>query len=467
LETHAVRLDHVDLEYVTATLYILPGDQRFVVNSESSQTADFGRELAVVESVLYEQKVTAESGIHFRLRWRALAAPQADYAPFVHLIDAAGHLRKAGRGEELLVDDRYWPTSHWAAGEGSEQDYALGLPTGLPPGRYQIVVGLADVQSGDWLPVLDDHGHVIGTTAALLSVDVRPATALPAPDELRMAQPATLTWEDRLRLVGTKIPSRAHVGQRIVVEAGWLGLDAVGTDDMSLELALIAPNREVATRQALPLSDYPTSQWRAGEVIHELYDLRVPADLEGGEYTLAARVLDETGAHLSTASGDYSLGTIDVSVQPRLFELPQPPQYPMALDLGTGISLLGVDLPQTTVSPGQRLPLVLYWRSKGTVDTSYTVFVHLLDEQGRVQGQEDRFPARGRAPTSGWVEGQIVVDEYEVTLSEEAPPGVYRVEVGMYNARDMVRLPVSDAEGNRMPEDRVLLGEEVRVEPAD
>jgi hypothetical protein len=150
-----------------------------------------------------------------------------------------------------------------------------------------------------------------------------------------------------------------------------------------------------------------------------------------------------------------------------VFELPQPPQYPMALRVGPAIEMLGVDLPQTTVSPGQKMPLVLYWRSKGAMDTSYTVFVHLLDEDGRVQGQEDRLPAHGRAPTSGWVKGQIVVDEYEVSLAEDAPPGAYHIELGMYNAKDMVRLPVTDAEGNPMPEDRVLLGEEVRVESAD
>ena len=70
-------------------------------------------------------------------------------------------------------------------------------------------------------------------------------------------------------------------------------------------------------------------------------------------------------------------------------------------------------------------------------------------------------------PTSGWVEGQGVVDEVEVSVPEDMPPGTYRVELGMYNARDMVRLPVTDAEGNRLPEDRVLLDEEVRVELAD
>ena len=153
-----------------------------------------------------------------------------------------------------------------------------------------------------------------------------------------------------------------------------------------------------------------------------------------------------------------------MDAQERIFELPQPPQYPLALSLGPGISLLGYDLPQATASPGQEIPLTLYWRGEGAIDTSYTVFVHLLDGEGRVRGQRDRLPGRGRVPTSGWVEGQIVIDEYAVPLDEDAPPGVYRIEVGMYNARDMIRLPVFDAEAGRLPEDRALLEQEVRVE---
>ena len=57
-----------------------------------------------------------------------------------------------------------------------------------------------------------------------------------------------------------------------------------------------------------------------------------------------------------------------------------------------------------------------------------------------------------------------MIDEYALPVDEDAPPGTYAVEVGMYNAKDMVRLPVIYAEDGRLPEDHVLLGQEVRVE---
>ena len=100
------------------------------------------------------------------------------------------------------------------------------------------------------------------------------------------------------------------------------------------------------------------------------------------------------------------------------------------------------------------------------METSYSVFVHLLDEAGRVQGQRDRVPMEGRAPTTGWIAGQIVVDEYEVPLDADAPAGTFRIEVGMYDAREMTRLQMVDGEGRALPGDRYLLPEEVRLEPA-
>ena len=285
-----------------------------------------------------------------------------------------------------------------------------------------------------------------------------------------------MTWQDRLRLLGYGYPSRATVGQRVIVEAGWLGLAPL-EGDYQVRLDLLTADGEAAAQQTFPLSVYPTSLWRTGEAIHELYDLHLPAGLEGAEYTLSLTVLDEKGVPPSEAAlnpstaeggaasdGGYPLGALVLDAQDRLFELPRPPQHPLALSLGQSISLIGYDLPQMMASPGQEVPLTLYWRAESEIDTSYTVFVHLLDGDGQVRGQRDRLPDRGRAPTSGWVEGQIVIDRHAIPLDEDASPGTYRIEVGMYNAKNMVRLPIVDASGGRLPEDRVLLGQEVRVE---
>jgi hypothetical protein len=102
------------------------------------------------------------------------------------------------------------------------------------------------------------------------------------------------------------------------------------------------------------------------------------------------------------------------------------------------------------------------------METSYSVFVHLLDGEGQVGGQRDRVPAHeaAPAPTTGWVPGQIVVDAYEVPLDLDAPPGTYRIEVGMYDPREMARLPIVDEEGEPLASDRYLLPEEVILERA-
>ncbi len=51
------------------------------------------------------------------------------------------------------------------------------------------------------------------------------------------------------------------------------------------------------------------------------------------------------------------------------------------------------------------------------------------------------------------------MDEYEIRIESDAPPGEYVLEVGMYNAATGERLPVYDQEGQQLAEDRVLLGQ--------
>jgi hypothetical protein len=435
--------------------------------------------LAVTGARLYDPRPAADESIRFHLRWAAETAPRSDYRAFVHLVEVDdpqagdGHLRQAGRGQELLVDERGWPTSFWTPGATvAGIDYHLGLPDGLPPGEYQLMLGLADAATGGWLPVLDAEGRIVGTTALLLPVTVAPAATPPTPDAVHLAHPSDAAWPG-LRLLGHSAPSHAQAGQEIVVEAGWISTEASAgrpQHNLQVALSLVGPDGARAIEQSLPLSRYPTSRWRSGEVIHELYDLRLPADLPGGKYTLALALLDQDGRSLALASGEATvpLGTLRVSVQDRLFELPQPPQQPLDLSLGSRVTLLGYDLEAPPTSgASDRVSLTLYWRSEAPMETSYSVFVHLLDEAGRVQGQRDRVPVEGRAPTTGWIAGQIVVDAYEIALNPDAPAGTYRIEVGMYDAQDMARLQMVDGQGMALPGDRYLLPEEVRLERGD
>jgi hypothetical protein len=96
------------------------------------------------------------------------------------------------------------------------------------------------------------------------------------------------------------------------------------------------------------------------------------------------------------------------------------------------------------------------------MDTSYTVFVHVLDSENKMRGQRDNLPGEGSLPTTGWLPGEVIADHYDVPIQPEAPPGQYIVEIGMYQAETGQRLPIINQK-RQVVDDRVLL-EEVTVQ---
>ena len=103
--------------------------------------------------------------------------------------------------------------------------------------------------------------------------------------------------------------------------------------------------------------------------------------------------------------------------------------------------------PEAPVHPGGTVPVTLRWQALRALDADYTLFVHLVGPDGRLHGQVDMWPVQGSYPTSRWSPGEEVVDPYEAPLDPGAPPGDYRVEVGMYLLATMQRLQVVDAYG--------------------
>ena len=93
------------------------------------------------------------------------------------------------------------------------------------------------------------------------------------------------------------------------------------------------------------------------------------------------------------------------------------------------------------------------------------MFTHLLGPDGKVWGQMDQLPLKGLFPTSKWGKGEIVDDEYTILVAPDAPPGAYHLEVGMYNWMTGERLPVFDADGQRITGDQILLDPIITVLP--
>jgi hypothetical protein len=133
-------------------------------------------------------------------------------------------------------------------------------------------------------------------------------------------------------------------------------------------------------------------------------------------------------------------------------------QHPLRADLGGKVRLLGYALDPEQVAPGETLLLTLYWQALAPMEESYTVFTHLLDQEGRIQAQMDGEPQGGGLPTDRWVAGQVVPDNYALEVAPDARPGPHLLEVGMYLLATMERLPVQVPGSGAELSDRVILG---------
>jgi len=121
------------------------------------------------------------------------------------------------------------------------------------------------------------------------------------------------------------------------------------------------------------------------------------------------------------------------------------------------VAFLGYDQSSTTVRPGETIRLTLYWQALREMSTSYTVFTHLLDAEERIWGQMDSIPQRGEAPTTSWLVGEVITDQYEIVVAPDAHRGTYLLEIGMYDASTGQRLSVLSHD-QVVEEDRLLLG---------
>jgi hypothetical protein len=127
--------------------------------------------------------------------------------------------------------------------------------------------------------------------------------------------------------------------------------------------------------------------------------------------------------------------------------------------LGERIRLLGYDLERRGFGSGE-LRVTLHWRAIQSPSADYSVFVHLVDSEGKLLGQHDGIPRDGAYPTSWWLPNQVVMDQHIVRL-ESSPTGRVWIRVGMYDPATMVRIPAFDGDGDRVAGDAIILGGDV------
>jgi len=137
-------------------------------------------------------------------------------------------------------------------------------------------------------------------------------------------------------------------------------------------------------------------------------------------------------------------------------------EQPMRIKLGDSVRFLGYAADSAKVESNGSLQLTFYWQGLERMDTSYTVFVHLLGANGQFWGQEDTPPCQADCPTVSWPLETVITDEHEITIDPQTPPGEYVLEMGMYDVATGERLGAYDEQLREwLPEARILLGKVV------
>jgi hypothetical protein len=208
-------------------------------------------------------------------------------------------------------------------------------------------------------------------------------------------------------------------------------------------------------------SHYPNVLWAPGETVSETYPLPINPQTPAGLYTIEFSLYDYilgTFFFLPAGTAAGSEPAEHLYVGPvRIMDPAQltPPAHPLVVDLGDQFQLLGYDLSSPELSRREPLSLALHWQAVKPPGADYTVFTQLIGPDGLVWGQQDNQPQGGRYPTSAWAVRDKVVDRYELALREGAPPGQYRLLVGMYALASGQRLAAIAEDGRRLADDAV------------
>ncbi|MGQ0602075.1 MAG: glycosyltransferase family 39 protein, partial [Anaerolineales bacterium] len=121
---------------------------------------------------------------------------------------------------------------------------------------------------------------------------------------------------------------------------------------------------------------------------------------------------------------------------------------PNRLDADFGeLKLLGYDLQTSTAQPGEVVRLTLYWQAQIAMDRNWSLFMHLVDEDGVIVAQRDRYPGQGLLATTLMTPGQTWVDEYVIAIPPYLIfPHALQIAVGVYDLRDGTRLRLANGD---------------------
>lgn len=144
---------------------------------------------------------------------------------------------------------------------------------------------------------------------------------------------------------------------------------------------------------------------------------------------------------------------------------------PLAIRFGDGPSdafeLIGLTAPAGPWQGGQAADVTFYWRVQQVPERNFAMFVHLVDDAGRIVAGHDQPPLLAAQPTSEWQPGIIYADFHPIGLPPlPLAPATLTWEVGFYDPDTGERLPAFGPDGVELPGGQARFGERLLLEGA-
>jgi hypothetical protein len=394
---------------------------------------NFGNRAMLLGWEGFEGPVSSGATQDLTLYWRALSPGDGDWHVGLSLKDAAGaswslDLRPARWGR-TPPDFQLWPPDGYA-----RMDKLVGLPAGIPPGVYTPTLSLFDRKTLVPASVLGRDGNPVGPTLALVPIEVTRPPETPTLQALKVPSGAELRPCDSLGLWWVE-PGRTTLAPGESLSLYWVW-EAVDQPPEAKKAALALEDARSRTVQTweVPLSAewWPTDRWRHRDRWVGYPTLRLSGSLSSGEYALKVQlpgcdVLAEIPLTIHAPERVWTVSE-SLTVSDWVF--------------GSKIRLAGYSVPNQPADPGTSVSVRLAWQALDEIAAPYRVFVHLIDDTGRLIGQSDGAPVDWTRPTTGWAVGEVVVETRTLALPDGTDAGSYDLRVGLYDEeRNRLRLP--------------------------
>ncbi len=379
-------------------------------------------ELGFEGFILSQKQVAGGETFDIDLAWRLLTPTESWYQSNIWLADEEGLLWSAKDTERTRIYEDAPPTSEWVDDQWAWDSREVAVLPGTPAGEYDIVLTLFDLATLQPVTLQDEQGQAVGPTAVIGQIAVQ------TPDEVPLIQPQYSRAETvpgtGLLLAGFNLGREtAAPGEEMLLTFFWeRDVDPVAD---SVELQLVTEEGEALQYWSLPVTqvDFDLTAWEPGQPLRGQHLLRLDAALDSGTYEFRLQ-------------NSVPVGGIEIQAPERIFD---EPEMETAVDMlfGDTIALVGYTLVD------QPFGLELIWSAADQIDKSYHVFVHLVDENGRIVAQADGQPANWTRSTTGWAPGEYIIDSHTLPVPQELSTDKLQLRVGLYDPVGGERVPVN------------------------